>query len=129
MSTTPEDAPQDAVQQPPYLPDGSYNPWQDPGATQAFPPAPPGPHPYYGYVQQPRPGRGMAIASLVLGIVGTLMALPFFFPLSVPCGVLATIFGALGRRSGIGRAGLVLGITALGVTLVWIIWFASLAGS
>ena len=55
----------------------------------------------------PEPGRGLAIASLVLGIVS-------FFCVGVIAGIVAIIFGAMaknqGNKSGMATAGIVLGI-------------------
>lgn len=91
---------------------------------------PPPPPPYYG-APAPVPGgpqpqtSGMAIAALVLGIVGMLMCC-FFVP-----SVLGIVFGTIGMRDvresggaktgeGLAKAGFILGIigTALGV-LYW----------
>ena len=50
--------------------------------------------------------KGMSITSMVLGLVGLLVA-------ALPCGILAIIFAALGRKKGgkgFATAGLVLGI-------------------
>ncbi len=75
------------------------------------------------------PASGLAIASMVLGIVA--LVLFCVWPISIPCGVIAIILGALGaseckgpnpRRSGMGMA--IAGITcsAIGVGL-WILVF------
>lgn len=62
-----------------------------------------------------QPGRGMAIASLVLGIVAFLC-----FPYIT--GVLAIIFGGVakkqGFKGGMATAGLVLGIIAIAVQII-----------
>ena len=50
--------------------------------------------------------KGMSIASMVLGLVGLIVA-------AIPCGILAIIFSVLGRKKGgkgFAIAGLVLGI-------------------
>lgn len=69
-----------------------------------------------GYQQPPKPTSGLAIASMVLGIVA--LVLSCFGWTGVICGVLAVIFGGLGIVSGKGEkgmaiAGLVCGIIAL----------------
>ena len=54
-------------------------------------------------------GRGMAIASMVLGIVGLIA-------FALPCGILAIIFSVISKKkakSGMATAGLVLGIIDL----------------
>ncbi len=51
-------------------------------------------------------GKGLAIASLVLGLVGLLL-------LPLPCGILAIVFSVVSKKkikSGMATAGLVLGI-------------------
>lgn len=79
---------------------------------------------YYPPQPLPRQGNGMAVAGMVLGIVGACAGLiPLLFWVAFPCGVLAVIFGAVGRRRaaetpgapgrGMAMAGLVLGIVAL----------------
>lgn len=67
--------------------------------------------------------KGFSITSMILGIVG-------LFVFSIPCGVLAIVFGAIGRKKGgkgFATAGLILGIiaTAYGV-INFIIGMASL---
>ena len=117
--------------------DGAHN---EPGPTGAPPPPPPPPgEPQYGqqypgqqyggqpqYQQQygaPQQGNGMAVAGLVLGILGVILA---FIPLlgvvaGLLFGLLAAIFGGLGLSKakqgrggrGMAIAGLVLGIIAI----------------
>lgn len=56
--------------------------------------------------QLPEGKSGMSIASMVLGLVGLVIA-------ALPCGILAIIFSVLGRKKGgkgFATAGLVLGI-------------------
>lgn len=66
--------------------------------------------------------KGFCIASLVLGIV----AIVFFcvWYLSIPCGILAVIFGILGIKStnkGMAIAGLITGAIGLIVSLIIVI--------
>lgn len=91
---------------------------------------PPPPPPQYGAPVPPQGGgpqktSGMAIASLVLGIVGLIMCGCFLLS------ILAIVFGQLGKKdiaesgksgSGLAKAGFILGIVgiALGV-LYWIL--------
>ena len=78
-----------------------------------------------------RAGNGLAVAALVLGLIGLLAGLvPIFFFIAFPCGVLAVVFGFAGRRSAIrhdaprkGMAiwGMVLGVGALILSVVGIV--------
>jgi hypothetical protein len=80
-------------------------------------------------VAQPAaPGSGLAIAGMVCGIVGAVFA---FIPacdlfIAVPLGVIAIIMGAIGMKSpthkGMGIAGVVLGIVAVGLSIGLYIW-------
>jgi hypothetical protein len=72
--------------------------------------------------QQPQPAatesNGLAVAALVLGIIGVLSGLiPLFFLGAWACGALALIFGLTGRRrpakKGMATAGSILGVAAL----------------
>lgn len=73
--------------------------------------------------EAPKGGKGMAIASMVLGIVGLVLFCIWY--LSIPCGVIAIILGILhnkkGEKSGMATAGLVLGIIAIVLALAVII--------
>lgn len=74
-------------------------------------------------------GNGLAVAALVLGIVGTVFGLvPLTFMVALICGVLALVFGVVawrawrkdnsrGRR-GMSIAGFVLGVAAIGLGIV-----------
>ncbi|MET8452493.1 DUF4190 domain-containing protein [Streptomyces sp. NPDC005209] len=88
--------PQDAVPPPPISPDGPGQvPYGYPGAPAGY--GYPAPHGgYYGWPgMQPMPSNGMGTAGLVLGI---LAAIGFcMWPIAIVLGVLAVIFGALGR--------------------------------
>lgn len=93
---------------------------QDPqyqSGPPSYPPAPQGSYGAYpqgGGYPQPRPGNGLAIASLVCGIVGLLILWIVLSPLAI-------IFGAIGLSranrgaSGHGQAmaGLILGIIGI----------------
>ena len=105
-----------------------------PAAAVPPPPPHPFPEPSFAAVGAPaaeasaslllaRQGNGFAVAALVLGIIGVLTGLiPLLFFIVVPCGVLAFIFGLLGRRAakrspdrprrGQATAGVVLGLVA-----------------
>ena len=82
---------------------------------------------------QSRPGNGLAIASLVLGIVSTVLFCVWY--LSIPLGVLAIVFGAIGGAkakrgeasgAGMAKTGLILGV--VGPVLAVILIIAALAG-
>jgi hypothetical protein len=90
---------------------------QPPDTPQPPPPATP----------QPRRGNGLAVAALVLGIVGAVFGLipltPFF--IAGVCGVLAVVFGIVGMRKakgaphkGMALAGFILGVLVIGLG-VW----------
>lgn len=90
-----------------------------------LPPPPPSPPP--GYHNEIRPwgppantGHGMAVAALVCGIVGCILALiPLLFVFGWCLGAVAVVLGFAswrrGKRAGVrhGRAGMVLGVLAL----------------
>jgi len=65
-------------------------------------------------------GNGMAIASLVLGIVSIVLFCGIY--ISVPCGVLAIIFGILAIKKNAGKgmatAGLIMGIIGVALTVI-----------
>ena len=76
----------------------------------------------------------MAVASLVLGIVGLITSIiPFLFVIGPICDVLAIIFGAIGiRRAKEGAdnksmavAGLILGICGLVISILWALLFVA----
>lgn len=83
--------------------------------------------PVYG--QQPGtpvPGKGLAVASLVLGIVS-------FFCFAIITGILAIVFGAVaknkGFKGGMATAGIVCGVIGVALWLVMMIFMPSLAFS
>lgn len=70
--------------------------------------------------------KGLSIASMVLGIVS--LALFCVYYLSIPCAILALIFGFIGRKrgaKGMAITGIVLGIVALGLDLLIILGLAT----
>lgn len=73
--------------------------------------------------------KGLSIASMILGIVSVVLCCVWY--ISVPCSVLAIIFGIIGKKKG-GRgmaiAGLVLGIIALALYVLAILGVASIFG-
>ncbi|MFC5835761.1 DUF4190 domain-containing protein [Nonomuraea insulae] len=97
------------------------------------PPAPPG-SPYgqygpqygdYGPYQQPRPGSGLATASLVLGVASPFLVFVCFTGLITA--ILSIVFGcvALAKRVGKGRAvaGIVISALSLVLFAIVAIWF------
>ncbi|MFE9809625.1 DUF4190 domain-containing protein [Streptomyces sp. NPDC005227] len=105
----------------PFAPPAAHTPYPQPGPGEPVPPPPiapggPGHLPYgYGYPQypgagpsayggvpaygwpapQPAPSNGMGTASLVLGIIAA--ALFCAWPLAIVLGILAVVFGVIGR--------------------------------
>lgn len=78
-------------------------------------------------VEKSAESKGMSIAALVLGIISLVMLCVWY--ISIPCAILAIIFGILGRKKGgkgMGTAGLVLGI--LTVAFVIIFYMLVIAG-
>jgi len=73
----------------------------------------------------------MAVAALVLGLIGLLAGLiPLFFFIAFPCGILAVIFGFVGRRraiqrpssgKGLSTAGLVMGALAIILGIIGVV--------
>lgn len=73
--------------------------------------------------------KGLSIAAMVLGIIAVVL---FCYPVvSIPCAILAIIFGVVGMKKGgrgMGIAGLVLGIVALalyGLMVLGVLSFVS----
>lgn len=71
--------------------------------------------------------KGLSIASMVLGIISVVIFCIWY--ISVPCAVLAIIFGVVGMKKGgkgMAIAGLVLGIVALAILVM--IYLLAIAG-
>lgn len=71
--------------------------------------------------------KGLAVASLVLGIVSVVLVC--FVYVSIPCAILGIIFGALAKdssKAGMAKAGLILSIIGVGLVILVITVFASL---
>lgn len=76
------------------------------------------------------PKKGMAIASLVLGIVSAVFSCLWF--ISIPCAIIAIILGILANKAGkigMATAGLVLGIIGIVFTVLGLTLLASLLSS
>ncbi len=94
-----------------YTQNQNYNYNQNPGQNPNY-----GYNPYQNNMQDP--GKGLAIAALVLGIVS-------FFCFPIITGVLGIVFGAAakskGCRSGMATAGIVCGAVGLGLWILMLI--------
>src|SRR5205085_4147524 len=91
--------------------------------SDQVPPQYPEPVSYAGAV--PRPASGMAIASLVLGIISIVLFCISY--VSLPCAILAIVLGALGRSKasagqaggkGMATAGMIMGLVAIGLVII-----------
>lgn len=74
-------------------------------------------------------GKGYSISALVLGIVSIVFVYSWF--LTVPCGILAIIFGINGKKrdgKGMAKAGFILGIIGLSLWLLGLLFFGALIG-
>ena len=74
--------------------------------------------------------KGLSIASMVLGIVS--LVLSCFVYISVPCAILAIIFGIVGMKKGgrgMGIAGLVLGIISIALWVLALVGVLSLGSA
>lgn len=107
------------------------------GAGQApdnrgVPVPPPGYAPYT--YQQPEKGKGFAVASFVLALIGLILTLiPYISTIGIILCVLGLIFAivtkAIGNKSGMGTAGLVLSIIGLVWGIVAVLAFAAICSS
>jgi hypothetical protein len=96
-----------------------------PSMPQSMPPQMP---PNMGMPQQSGPGKGMAITSLILGIVSVALCLYWF--IALPAGIVAVVLGVMARKRGVGAglalAGIITG--AIGAVLGLIIGILALSG-
>ena len=70
-------------------------------------------------MEQQNGGKGLSIAAMILGIVSVVLCCIWY--LSIPCAILAIIFGVIGKKRdgrGMAIAGLVLGIIAIGLYIL-----------
>jgi hypothetical protein len=109
-------------------------------SDESQPPRLPDPPPPAGGPIQHSPAQaatnGMAVASLILGIIAAILGI-LLFPLGIVCGILAIVFGFVGKgnaaRTGAGRgmamAGIVLGIVGIVLALLWIVFIIAVNGN
>lgn len=128
MSETPYGTPEQVA---PPVPTASAQPpaYGAPPSGYSAPPIYGGPPPNAQWAG-PSPKNGLGIAALTLGVIGAISGLiPIFFWLAGILGVLALIFGLIGRgrakrgeatNKGQATAGFVLGIVAIGLALAGI---------
>ena len=122
---------------PNYNPNGNfnYNPNYNPNCNPNYNPnSDPNYNPYYNFDQntlnaQPvkQPGKGLAIASMVLGIVSLLLFITFRFAIfSILLSILAIVFGAVAKgkkcKSGMAVAGIVCGSVVLALLIAKIVF-------
>lgn len=80
-------------------------------------------------MEQQNGGKGLSIAAMVLGIVS--VAFCYVSYVSLPCAILAIIFGIIGKKRdgrGMAIAGLILGIIAIVLFVLAVVGVASLFG-
>lgn len=78
-------------------------------------------------MEQQNGGKGLSIASMVLGIVSVVLCCLWY--VSLPCAILAIIFGVIGKKRdgrGMAIAGLVLGIIAVALYVLAVVGVVSL---
>ena len=118
-------AEQPAYQQPAYQQPTYQQPtYQQPAYQQ-----PAYQQPAYQQPAQPAivPGNGMAIASMVLGIVSLVLFCVWY--LAIPCGIVGAVLGAIARskaveagaKNGMANAGIACSCVALGLALLIVI--------
>ncbi len=85
------------------------------------------PQPPIAYDALPQPGNGLAVAALVLGIISlVLLCIPY---ISIPCGILGIVFGAIGCKrtragasgGGMAKAGLTCGCISVGLAVLLVV--------
>ena len=87
---------------------------------QPYPPYGYNPHGYYPPVQQP--GHGLAVGSMVLGIVSLIFSwFPYLIPLSIVGTVLAVVAMKQGNKGGMAIAGLICSLIALIISAIVLI--------
>jgi hypothetical protein len=91
------------------------------------PSMPPQMPPNMGMPQQSAPGKGMAIASLILGIVSVALCLYWF--IALPAGIVAVVLGVLSRKRGVGAGLALAGIITGAIGAVFALIIAILAFS
>lgn len=104
------------------------NPYEQPSVSYQQPVNAYGQQPVYMYVpvQVNEPGRGQAVAGMVLGIIGLCV---FWYPIfSLPLSVIGLILSILGRRSVTRRGMATAGIVLSSITLVLALSICSLFG-
>src|ERR1035437_5368258 len=96
-----------------------------PSMPQSMPPQMP---PNMGMPQQSGPGKGMAITSMILGIVSVALCLYWF--IALPAGIVAVVLGVIARKRGVGAglalAGIITG--AIGAVLGLIMMILAFSG-
>ena len=76
------------------------------------------------------PGKGLGIASMVLGIISLVLFCIWY--ISIPCAIIGAALGgvalnkakAVGMKNGLGTAGLVCSVIAIGLAILFIILVA-----
>jgi hypothetical protein len=84
------------------------------------------PHTELTYAPARPPGNGMAVASLVLGIVSIVLFCIWY--IGLPSAILAIVFGVVGRGrakigaggGGMATAGLILGCVSIGIIVLFV---------
>lgn len=96
---------------------------QNPRPNPTMAPYQPYPQQQPLFPQQPKdPKKGLAIASLVLGIVSLVFGCAFY--LAIPCGIIAIILGAVSVKStakGMAIAGIILGSLGIVASVIFFI--------
>jgi len=94
----------------------------------SMPPSmPPQMPPNMGMSQQSGPGKGMAITSMILGIVSLALCLYWF--IALPAGIVAVVLGVLARKRGVGAGLALAGIITGAIGAVFALIIAILAFS
>lgn len=116
-------APQYAPQQPQYQQPQYQQPqYQQPQYQQPHAPQYAPQQPYQQYQAVPTPTNGLGVAGFVLSMIGlVLFFVPFLDVLSALIGVILSGFGMKKKPNGLAIAGLVIGIIAFIVGLIWTI--------